>query len=72
MENEDRVTYTIEGTIKGSDGSESSFVLHADHGNWSQWGNANRDQLWERVKYLDAMAGGLGAETNYYQQETSD
>lgn len=41
------------------------FVNEA--GAWSQWGGT-REEMAERVQYVDAMAEALAANTDYYQQ----
>jgi hypothetical protein len=58
----------IHGTIK-IDGVETQFVFHADHGSWEQWGaGASREELGERVQYLEAMSTGLAEDSDYYNQ----
>lgn len=60
--------FTISGVIEGSDGSKSEFTMHPTVGSWSQWGDANREQLGERVAFMDAMQRGLEEDTDYYDQ----
>lgn len=59
---------SISGKIE-RDGVTTEFSFDARNGSWSQWGPATREQLGERVVYLDAMAKGLTDESDYYNQE---
>jgi hypothetical protein len=60
--------YTITGVIEGSDGSRSEFMMLTGAGSWNQWGPVTKEQLGERVEYLDAMASGLEENSDYYDQ----
>jgi hypothetical protein len=64
--------FTIKGTITGSDGTETEFLLHPDLGSWSQWGPVPQEALGERVEYLDAMQQGLSENSDYYSQPAED
>lgn len=60
--------YTITGVIEGSDGSRSEFLLMATNGGWNQWGPISKEQLGDRVEYLDAIQNGLEEHSDYYDQ----
>jgi hypothetical protein len=62
------MSFTISGKITNdADGSVTEFLLSPDHGSYMQWGGATREQLAARCDYLEAMVGGLRADTAYFE-----
>lgn len=64
----------IKGTIE-IDGLVTEFSINTQlasgSGSWIQWAGT-RDQLGARVDYLEAMAGALATETDFFQLEEKE
>ena len=60
----------IAGTIS-MNGETSEFSIDATNGGWQQW-MVTETEGFARVEYLDAMVGGLLADTEAFEPEEED